>query len=345
MRTITLTSTRTFTHTPPPIPTPTCHPLVTAGPLTLNTCDAHCLLLFLLIPLLLLLARHQTHLLNEETVQLSDDERALRLAWASATKHTQLLGLVEQYIYGRISWGPWDAGSLRDRWPQKRYLKRLIRGGVIPLEISEGGLQTYRKKGRRRGWLDVLLPLYAQSKGRAYFVFAMPYPVAPVSGSKAAFLTRLLEQEEYAVTVSYYRRGGAYSRTRYSWKEGNDGYLEAGALSRFDLLLPFMRDRVLKDGRLRRRKRVLGSSDNETDRTVRLEDCMLENPVKAVPLLVDKPFVMVRVEALDYTPAKLDEFVYQTARVADFEDMFLEDEMSRAIGALYDVCGIALNAG
>ncbi|KAF2275392.1 uncharacterized protein EI97DRAFT_459302 [Westerdykella ornata] len=321
-----------------------CPPLFTAGPLDLNKCDAYCLLFVLLVPFILLWLSHQSNLLNEKSHQTTEDETALRPVWASATTHAQLLGLVEQYVYRRISWGPWDAGSLRDRWPEKRFLKRLMRGGVIPIEISEGGLQTYLKRGRSDTWWDVLLPTYAQSKGRGFFVFVMPYPVAPFHAFKKAFLTNLLAQDEYAVTVSYHRSGGWYSHSRYSPMKASDEYLEAGALSRFGLLLPFMQDRVLKEGRLVRKDRVIGRHGG-IDRAVTLEDFMSEEPGEAVPLLVSRPFVVVRVEALDHTPVRLDEFVYQEARDAGFIDVFMEDELSRAVGGLYDEHGIRWKTG
>jgi hypothetical protein len=271
---------------------------------------------------------------------------AFRLAWSYNTRYAALIGLVERYLYGEEPGGPWDAWRIREHWPDKNVLKRLTRGGVIPLEIYSGGLRTYQKKRLSFYPDETRLPVYAQSKGRAYFYFVVIYPLgqhmSPQKGLNTArikFMQNLFSQDRYPVTASYFNNVDDYTHTRTTARlRHSEDFLEAGATSRCKYFLPFKRDRVLKSGQFERRKKETGIYQH-LEGVVTLED-FIDDPKTSLPLLGKRAFCIVRIESLDFSPVRLDEYVYELARDANFMDLWPEDEASRAVAALYDQFGL-----
>jgi hypothetical protein len=281
---------------------------------------------------------------------IRDYSDGIKCAWKLNTKFAALMGLVERYLYKKEPWGPWDAWRIREHWPDKHTLKRLTRGGVIPLEIAEGGLRTYQKRRFRIGSKGLEWPLYVQSEGRAYFYFIVLYPhgqasnpIEELNAARTRFMRNLITQETYPVTASYFMDSDTYTHTRTTKNlRHSEDFLEAGAESWCKWFLPFKRDRVLRDGQFQRRTKRTGAI-RHLEAIVALDD-FIDSPKKTIPLLAMRPFCVVRMEALDYTPVRLDNIVYQLARQANFTDLWPEDEASRAVGELYAAHGIDYKA-
>lgn len=96
-------------------------------------------------------------------------------------KFPALMRMVEDYCLGKIPWGPWDARSVH-RWAaegqkERETLKKIVRAGIIPLQMYGGGVQTYQTRDLKfeDGWKPIL-PEWAKSKGRAYFDFVVLFP-------------------------------------------------------------------------------------------------------------------------------------------------------------------------
>jgi hypothetical protein len=183
-----------------------------------------------------------------------------------------------------------------------------------------------------------------------------------------AFMRNLLGpgQDEYGVTVSYYQpveepgtgTGTQRKHTHARFYHDDEGLmqtrvterrareaeaeLEVGAESWCKWFLPFKEDRVLRSGRFQRRRKIVGT-EQETERVVALEEFIPELKT-TVPWLARNPYCVVRVEAFDEKPAMLDRWVYEQARKARFQDIWTEDEASRALGELYVRHGIDYQA-
>lgn len=259
-------------------------------------------------------------------------ETLFKIAWMTS-RWPPFVGMVEQWIYGKIPWGPWDASSIQSRWPDKRCLKRLIRTGIVPLYIQEGGLRTYQKrKGKMFGW-DVTWPTYVRSKGRAYFDFVMLFPngnltqsIPMLDQTRKDFREALKQQKQHAVTISFWHGGKHSDLTEYSVLKPSTEFLEGGAEATFKLWLPFKSGKVITPGRGQQKKLDL--------RDFLREDRNLKT---AMPLLSLWPFAVVRVEALDYNPVRLDEFVFRLARNADLKEIWTEKHLSRELGHVLGV--------
>jgi hypothetical protein len=305
--------------------------------------DAFYLLLLSSIPIFFSLARIRQAAIEDQKEEEDECETGFRVAWQQVAHHPALMGLVEQYIYGTIPWGPWDASFIQNNWSKKGYLKRLIRGGVIPIDIREGGVQIYQKsKLKWNGW-KVEPPVYVQSKSRAYFEFVIVLPLGqpenpllPLDEARRSFIDNLLSQDKYAVTVSVYGARGIHQRT-YDTPQlpPSSAPLEVGGDSWFKFLLPFTKDRVLRRVAFNLFKKTWTQREARQVGVLQLAQ-MIDYPDITVPLLARRPYAVVRVEALDYTPVRLDEFVFRMARRAGFTDVWIEDEMSRAVAKLYE---------
>ncbi|KAF1936987.1 hypothetical protein EJ02DRAFT_427016 [Clathrospora elynae] len=72
------------------------------------------------------------------------------------------------------------ANYIRERWGKNNRfaLERLLKKGVIPLYIQDGSVLTehMRPWGLSSKFLYVQLPVFQQSKKRAYFEFLIPCP-------------------------------------------------------------------------------------------------------------------------------------------------------------------------
>ncbi|KAF2657750.1 hypothetical protein K491DRAFT_776967 [Lophiostoma macrostomum CBS 122681] len=272
--------------------------------------------------------------LEEETDIEETKEAAYRRSWKS-DRWPSIIGLVEAYFMGKISWAPWNGDSIRERWADKRPMKRFWRAGIIPLHIQPGGCGTYKKTDWKWWKWSFEFPKWMQSKQRAHFVFIIPHydglrkktSHPEHDAARQDFLYYLLAQYEYPVSVSYWNGmheplGQASSETQ----SGPADYpLECGAQSRFKYLLPFKRDRVLAKG--------LGEEIPQLDHYI------LDSYTQ-LPLVSRQAHAVVRVEALDYTPQRLDLWVYDCARTAGLADIWAEDELSRQLGGILQATGL-----
>lgn len=171
-------------------------------------------------------------------------------------------------------------------------------------------------------------------------------------------MRNLVAQREVAVTASYYQpvpdigRGGEQqhtwvyfddeqlTHTKTTAMKASERDLEVGAESWCKWFLPFKKDGVLRSGTFQRRRKF---GRLEADRVVTLDEFIKEQKT-TVPWLSRNPYCVVRVEALDEEPARLDRWVYEEARKAKFQDIWTEDEASRAVGELYVRHGIDYQA-
>lgn len=268
-----------------------------------------------------------------------DEEDVLRTICVNVWKHAvgfkKFFGLVEYWLRGDIQWGPWDAESVQNRWPDRTYMRRFCRSAIIPFRIERGGMQTYQKTYFRASGWDIKLPTYVQSKGRAYFEFLVLFPHGyetdpiPVRDkSRKKFLENLVRQKEYAVTISYWHLGKYHRRTDYSPLRPTMDPLEAGAESKLKILLPFKSDEILQSGKGAGRLPLGDFVPEYQDFT---------------PLLATNPCAIIRVEALDYSPHRLDEFVFRMMREANVVDIWVEDDLARSLGKLLDRFGVVFD--
>ncbi|CAI6331709.1 unnamed protein product [Periconia digitata] len=219
-------------------------------------------------------------------------------------------GLCELFLLKAVPFGFWGAAEGRSlqEWPNKNHLRRLLRMGIIPLHIQEGGLETRNEEG---GW-------YVQSKKQACFSFMVPDETEARNEHQ---LDRILLYNDlvkairrngrgYRVCVSKRLRNGSSPRPLEPPRDG-DEHLEVGASSWTELSLPFQKDTVLQEAK--------GSQDVFEDLTK-----------EQVPrLLLGNAYyrVIVRGEAPGYEKARLDQWVCELADDAGVEEIWDADEM------------------
>jgi len=243
-----------------------------------------------------------------------------QLTWRNVNTFLAFIGIAEQYTYGKVPWGPYDASSLQE-YPKKGRMKRLLRAGIIPLQISMGGIRTY-KKG------DV----WVQSKGRAHFDFVVPWPagysanpIPEYDRARSSFVERLQDQTKYPTTVTWFENADATPVQSDAVEQPEiPKYLEVGATSWTAWLLPLKRDKVLK-----------GSYSRSTT----LKSYMA-NPGLDLPVLANVPHAMVHIEASDHEPHRLDKFVHELATQAQLMDLWPEDELSKTLAVVYRDMGV-----
>jgi hypothetical protein len=226
----------------------------------------------------------------------------------------------------------WFYKSIHKAWHQhnRPWMKRLLSRGIIPLYISDGGIDTWHTNrttwGRKRTFPYFTWPRYVQGTKRAVFEFLMPYPGD--AADRRAFLKSIVANRtgdgEELVSRSYRTREGSalpVNDNSYGvslrfgppdqgpiyYSVTNPPELEqqpfiVGAESAFEWLLPFLPDTVLKKG--------FG------ERTNRLAQFCKNNQPERVPLLRYADTVIVRLEARNYDVCELDRFVYHVAQDA-----------------------------
>ncbi|KAF2242227.1 hypothetical protein BU26DRAFT_438788 [Trematosphaeria pertusa] len=234
-----------------------------------------------------------------------------------------LLGLCELQIVGAIPWrAPWEFDSIK-RWPEKRYFQRLVRAGIIPLFIQDGGIGTRQEKPL---FLSDDLPLiqelpeYVQSKRRACFEFILPFregykkqPYPQYDRPRKAFTNALVNnQHGYRVCISAWhpKYGGPITIESNPAPDGNVP-LEIGAKSHFEFLLHFKKDTVLREAK------------GETH----LDDWSQYMKADSCPLLQIRDVDIVRVESPNYGRRRLDEWVYGIAQESGLSEIWTEQEL------------------
>lgn len=257
---------------------------------------------------------------------------------------------MEDYCLGKIPWGPWDARSVH-RWAaegqkERETLKKIVRAGIIPLQMYGGGAQTYQTRDLKfeDGWKPIL-PEWAQSKGRAYFDFVVLFPGGAREGNwlyreqnqgRADFMNRLFSHRQHSVSfwVHEHRSAGQMRRrapqitewwhdiarakkARHASPAPRRGWLEAGARKAWKYLLPFKENEVLVAGKTMEAWK---------------EDLVLEE-------YIDKPWIdvplLVHVEALDSKPVAPDQVVLGLLEQARVGDVWPEWRMEESLGELY----------
>ncbi|KAF2742771.1 hypothetical protein M011DRAFT_481393 [Sporormia fimetaria CBS 119925] len=292
------------------------------------------------IPLLYLLATRHEESLDEIDEIHAQNFIAFRLAWCKVRSYRALAGLVEQWIYGRIPWGPWDASYIQHHWPDKRFMKRLIRCGIIPLDIREGGTVTYQEEEEAtRGW-RAAFPVIVKSRSRPYFEFLVIHPDAMrgmprLNKARMRFLKDLSTQERFPITMVRFPDSALKEGTLEDCSlRTPTECLAVGKRSRLPFLLPFKSDFVRKAG---------GTLKDSETVPLHLKD-HVQSPLNDMPLVACRDHTVIRVESLRGETERLDEFVYQIAFEAGLEDVWTEDEMIRAVAALCEHYGIELGS-
>ncbi|PSN75180.1 hypothetical protein BS50DRAFT_643853 [Corynespora cassiicola Philippines] len=216
-----------------------------------------------------------------------------------------LVGLTELSLFNLLPWTPFFPPNppSATHWPDKSYLQRLLRRGIIPLELQDGGVSTQRASppsyALNLGLATLHIPRWLQSKKRAYFTFLVPYPEgydrAPLplhDSGRRTFIDALLNDAEkrYGAVVRHLGR-----RTVQSRPGPPHLALEVGAEAPLEVLLPFLPDRVVRMG--------LGGEVGPVG------ECVREG-VGVPPLLERGEVAVVRVEARHFGKKRLDEWVY-----------------------------------
>ena len=277
-------------------------------------------------------AYKRTHVLNELKAQAKTEERKVATLWREAGEYELLFGLWDKFIIGELPYSCLDGKceqSLRGR-TEKRYLRRLLLMGFLPLYVQDGGvdtqLETPIKEFDDGAWYRTK---WKQGKKRACFDFLMPF--APLIGSSEdehvatapwrEFVKALLLNEHgWRVSVTNWGMGPYGDRVTVSDLPPHNGQpMEVGATSWFEPLLPFKRDRTLEP--------ATGSMDRSVQ-----DYC----GTKEVPGLIrtahDGFSPIVHVEVPHYDRRKLDEMVYNFALDYGMTELFREDRM-RALTA------------
>ncbi|KAJ4349561.1 uncharacterized protein N0V89_008177 [Didymosphaeria variabile] len=253
--------------------------------------------------------------------------------------HWVLSSLISLWLRDRIPGdGPWkrnNAASLRAK-ADKSALQGLVRMGIYPLFIQDGGFGTVEeKKGGLGPWGGWSWGLYKQSKRRAVFEFVVPRARGWMLDEEE--VTDPAEQERRRVDEKYFdfvsllcngtrlRRAGRWRvavsgqtwslpqkvgdpkrlvQRNFTSKFGPDHSVpsEAGAMSRFKALLPFKADQILRE---------------EVEIKAGWEN--VENWVERCRLLTSIHVPVVRIEAPDSEKIELDKEVLLIAREANLD--------------------------
>lgn len=312
------------------------------------------ILLFTVLPLLAFALEIEAK--KGDTRRLEDETLELQFREAWRVDHwPPLLALTEQWVCGSIPWGPWNTDSITKRWPQKGYLKRLCRAGIIPLYIRNGGMKHFQISKLKIDRWKVTLPEYEQSNGRAHFDFILPCPwgmnrsaqnLPELDTARIRLRQLLRRQTEYAVTISYWKNGvqsfvpAEDSRFEYSrhWQPLRE-HLEIGTRSRFKFLLPFKSNVALKPMKpLEGPERLLGLAEYVYGKWKNTGTA--HGVERVMPLLRYHEYAIIRIEALDYSSHNIDEWMCRKLHEAGMNDIWTPGNLSASLGKVYTECGI-----
>ncbi|PVI00828.1 hypothetical protein DM02DRAFT_655073 [Periconia macrospinosa] len=252
--------------------------------------------------------QQRLHASAEAAAKKQADKKWFERVWHSP-RWIVLAGLCELFIHKVLPFGFWgdaQGRSLQD-WPNKEYLRKLLRMGIIPLYIQDGGLDTKQDQGE-----------YVQSKKRACFAFLVPMgygyttpdTVEPERRPFVEFIRRLRDNRGYRVAISMENHAGENCS---SPAPDPSQPLEVGARHWFELLLPFLPDSVLQ--------RARGTKADRLDQLA----------TRTYPGLIDYPnrqSPIVRVEGSLYKQQQaLDFWVYTIAQEVGLEEIWDGEEM------------------
>lgn len=272
-------------------------------------------------------------------------------------RHWVLSLLIDQWLSGLLPgdgiWKRVNAHSLRMK-KDKSALQKLIRMGIYPLFIQDGGMGTSEeRKGVLSPWGWWSWPLYKQSKRRAVFEFVVPrargwmIEDAMIDSEEEKerrrtdkqylqFVTLLCESKRLRQAARWRvaASGMAWGREEGMDDQGDAALIklvgrskfspdarvprEIGATSRFEVLLPFKPDRVL-------------------DRGVRHTEDMhdVKNWVTDGQLLTTVHVPIVRIEAPDSEYIELDKEVLLIAQNLGLDEEWDEPIANFALRKAY----------
>lgn len=272
------------------------------------------------VPFAFFLAYKRKQDLEEEKADEIDRKAAVANLWLTPSWMV-LFGLCDLYILGILPYGPWKAALAKKlrTWPEKRFLRRLVHMGVIPLDIQSGGVETWREGNLTSSNAFPYMPSfpeYVQGKKRAYFEFlvlmARNYSLEsykfhdPRAEPFRNFIKRLRENHHgYRVCIS--------GELNCNLTDVSDPPpdrtqpLEIGAKSWFEVLLPLKCDRILRKGK--------GAATEHVSNFIREDYC---------PLLDTRKCPLIRIEVPHYGRRRLDEWVYGVAQSAGLDRVWSE---------------------
>jgi hypothetical protein len=263
-------------------------------------------------------------------------EEKSRRAWLEVLWKTNswiaFFGFVDLYILGVLPNGPYRTRAHRSlsAWKEKRYLRRLVHMGIMPLSIQEGGEKTYKARAAEgtEDWPYIKLPRYVHSLQRATFEFCVPmgkgYELRQDRWHNQQarpfreFLRRILSiatQYDLLVTISTEHGDLVF----VNWSHELSAYKhvrEIGKTSWTPWLLPFRSERVLQ-----------GPSNGDEQY---ISDFMRP---ELVPLLEahERPksqkSPIVRIEAMNPRMKRLDAWVYGIAQESGLDRIWDEGVM------------------
>ncbi|KAH9876501.1 hypothetical protein J1614_003632 [Plenodomus biglobosus] len=224
--------------------------------------------------------------------------------------------------------------TVQQRWAdanRRDAIRGLLERGVVPLVIHDWGLETTRVRAfswvKRFPWVRV--PVYRQAVSRAYIEFAVPN----CEGERQRDFIGMIKKNNRGLQVSLLRKGaGQEDRPRVIRATANppvsEGWqpLMMGAESAVEALLPFLPDRLIK------RYAEVTQLKFFLDDWYYVEHVEGENVLKKrLPCLHNAQVTQVCVESKLWSPARLEQFVFNYAISAGLERSFSWSHMDRAL--------------
>ncbi|KAF2638635.1 hypothetical protein P280DRAFT_75882 [Massarina eburnea CBS 473.64] len=256
------------------------------------------------------------------TARLDADATILSALWQT-DEWKVLHGLFDVFLTGSLPISPLNERcetSLRS-WPEKRYLRRLVHMGILPLFIQNGGTST-RLDGPTEGYWGTR---WLQGKKRACFEFVVPMAEGySLTHMEKSALPNFRERRPWQMFVENLLDNKHGFRVCVSNEYGNalgdvsnpapdhSQPLEIGATSCFEPLLPFKKDEVLQYGKGDVGRKFAYYVGEGKD---------------APGLLVAKRNPVVRVECPHFEKKKLDTWVYGMAVQAGVQQVWEEADL------------------
>ena len=229
-------------------------------------------------------------------------------------------GLCDLYILGIMPTGPWKAGARKSitAWNEKRYLRRLVHMGIVPLAIQDGGIGTRQETKLEviEEWPYIKPPKHVRSQRRPYFEFLVPMAKgcnAPQDQWRDArtrsfhqFVHSLLDNHHgFFVTVAH---AGDRVSLQHTYRLPHiQPVREMGASSWSRLILPFKTDRTLQPAK--------------DPHALRVPDLVRPG---VSPLLDTHGCPLVRIEGSHFSKRRLDEWVYGMAQESGLDRVWNE---------------------
>ena len=297
----------------------------------------------LILSVSILIVDHFTHRRRLKISATQQEERELAEAWQEPwlTKDwSTLYGLIAlahereiapQHTPFRTEY----ISTIQARYkrPQRWALKLLLERGVIPLRINDGGVATTCTQtwSLTSTFPYITIPLYQQTKNRAYFEFLISHP----ERAEVTRLINILGQNRmgYGISTQTYSSVTQKSQTSTASNERNrpksgPGFpLSIGAQSMCEALLPLLPDGHISRARGTHVDRLDSYLKPGPDTEGKQDDWMQPDVRMArAPLLCHSSWAIVRLEAPHWGYVELDNFV-----LGAVEESRIEDRWVRAV--------------